>query len=437
MSALSLRPLSCALLSAVDPRPKSTSRRTSKKPTSITPLPNLTPSSSLSKKVLVPIGLGSEEMEAVIMVDVLRRAGADVLLASVEEGLEVEGSSGTKLVADVCISDCADEVFDLVALPGGMPGSARLRDCEILREITSKQAEEKRLYGAICAAPAVALLPWGLLKGKQITCHPAFIGKLPSFRTVKSDIKVSGELTTSRGPGTAFQFALSLVEQLFGVPLAEDVGETLLLHNEDCYQTKEEFNQTEWSFDHTPRVLIPIAHGSMEMEVIILVDILRRARVNVVVASMEKSTEIVASYQTKIVADKFIGDASKSTYDLIILPGEHTGAERFHESKILKRLLKEQKEAGRIYGGTGSSPSILQKQGLLKDKVATAHPAFVSKLTGKVADAAGVVIDGKLITGRGLATMVDFSLAIVNKLFGNGRAKSVGEGIVVEYGTSR
>lgn len=106
-------------------------------------------------------------MEAVIIVDVLRRAGADVTVASVEPQLQIEASSGTKLVADTSISTCSDQVFDLVALPGGMPGSARLRDCEVLQKIMSKQAEEKRLYGAICAAPAVTLKPWGLLKKKQ------------------------------------------------------------------------------------------------------------------------------------------------------------------------------------------------------------------------------------------------------------------------------
>jgi len=157
-----------------------------------------------------------------------------------------------------------------------MPGSARLRDCEILRDITIRQAEKKRFVGAICAAPAVTLMPWGLLKKKQvsiqlfsasqcfknvatvlfwevmsilfgfaliayglplnckITCHPAFIGKIPSFRAVKSNIQISGELTTSRGPGTTFEFALSFVEQLFGDTLAEDVGGKLVCSIYPC-----------------------------------------------------------------------------------------------------------------------------------------------------------------------------------------------------------
>jgi putative intracellular protease/amidase len=120
------------------------------------------------KKVLLPIAMGTEEMEAVILAGVLRRAGADVTLASVEDGLEVEASRGSHIVADKRIAACADQVFDLVALPGGMPGSVRLRDSVILQRITVRQAEEKRLYGAICAAPAVVLMPWGLHKRKKV-----------------------------------------------------------------------------------------------------------------------------------------------------------------------------------------------------------------------------------------------------------------------------
>ncbi|XP_020114334.1 protein DJ-1 homolog C isoform X1 [Ananas comosus] len=391
------------------------------------------PPPPLKKKVLVPIGMGTEEMEAVIIVDVLRRAGADVLVASVERELEVEASSGTRLVADASIADCADEIFDLVALPGGMPGSVRLRDSEILRKMTIKHAEEKRLYGAICAAPAVVLMPWGLHRRKQITCHPAFMDKLPNFRAVKSNIQVSGELTTSRGPGTTFQFALSFVEQLFGCTLAEDIAKILLMQIDGGRQRSEEFNKVDWSFDHTPHVLVPVANGSEEIEVVMLVDILRRAKVDAVVASVEKSLQIVGSQNIKIIADKSLSDASKSTYDLIILPGGVAGAERLAKSRILKRLLREQKEVGRMYGGICSSPAILHKQGLLKGQTATAHPSVIGQLTGKVIDDAGVVIDGKLITGQGLGTMMDLSLAIVKKLFGHARARSVAEGIVFDY----
>lgn len=317
-----------------------------------------------------------------------------------------------------------------------MPGSARLRDSETLRKITSKQAEEKRMYAAICAAPAVTLHPWGLLKRKQTTCHPAFMHQLPTFWAVKSNIQVSGELTTSRGPGTAFQFVLSLVHQLFDESVATEVAISLGIGTEDSHSRKEEFNKVEWPVDHIPQVLIPVANGSEEIEVVTIVDILRRAKMDVVVASVQKSLQIVAARETKIVADKAISDAATSTYDMIILPGGVAGGERLHKSKVLKKLLKEQELAGRMLGAICSSPAVLQKQGLLKDRRATGHPSIISKLTSHDGKDSSVVIDGTVITSRGLVTATDFALAIVDKFLGPARARSVAEGLVVDYNRS-
>ncbi|KAJ6692521.1 PROTEIN/NUCLEIC ACID DEGLYCASE DJ-1-RELATED [Salix purpurea] len=403
-----------SMIFSPQPKTPSTKIRSSSKPiktpspktpiTSTSAQESSTPVSLPLKKVLVPIGFGTEEMEAVIIVDVLRRAGAEVIVASVEPQLEVEAAGGTRLVADTSISKCANEVFDLVALPGGMPGSARLRDCDVLRQITSKQAEDKRLYGAICAAPAITLLPWGLLRRKQMTGHPAFMDKLPTF------------------------WATSCLESL----LPKEIGQLLLMQADDDTQRKEEYNKVEWSFDHNPRVLLPIANGSEEIEIVAIVDILRRAKVDVVVASIENSVQILASRGIKIVADMLIGDAAESVYDLIILPGGHAGAERLHESKVLKKLLQEQDTAGRIYGAVCSSPAVLHRQGLLKDKRATAHPSVVTKLN-IVSNGAKVVIDGKLITSKGLSNVTDFALAIVSKLFGHARTRCVAEGLVFDY----
>ncbi|XP_019422285.1 PREDICTED: protein DJ-1 homolog C [Lupinus angustifolius] len=405
---------------------------------SITTTTEDAPSSSSSsiplKKVLVPIGFGTEEMEAVILIHVLRLAGAHVTVASIEPQLQIEAARGTKLVADTDIASCSDQSFDLVALPGGMPGSARLRDCDILKNITCKHAEKRKLYGAISAAPAVTLMPWGLLNRKKTTSHPAFFDKLPTFWAVKSNIQVSRGLTTSRGPGTTFEFALCLAEQLFGESVAKDVGELLLMRTSYDDAIEKEFNEVDWSVgNHAPSVLIPIAHGSEEIEVVTIIDILRRANANVIVASVEKTVEVLASGGVKIVADVLLGDAQESAHDLIILPGGTAGVQKLSRSRILKKLLKEQNSARRIYGAVYSSLGILDKQGLIKDKKATAQPSAVESVKDEEINGAKVVIDGKLITTDGLSTVIEFALAIVCKLFGNGRARSVAEGLVFEY----
>ncbi|KAJ4794132.1 Class I glutamine amidotransferase-like superfamily protein [Rhynchospora pubera] len=137
----------------------------------------------------------------------------------------------------------------------------------------------------------------------------------------------------------------------------------------------KEFNEVAWSCDHTPRVLLPVANGSEEIEVVVLADVLRRARVDVVVVSIEKQQQIVGSKKIKIIADKCISDASKSTYDLIIFPGGVDGSERLSKSRILMKLLKEHAEAGKVFGVTHSSVPILEKKGLLKlIVVASAQP---------------------------------------------------------------
>ncbi|CAI8598139.1 unnamed protein product [Vicia faba] len=162
--------------------------------------------------------------------------------------------------------------------------------------------------------------------------------------------------------------------------VAREVAEFLLMRTSDDNVSKKEFNEIEWSVGHhPPSVLIPIAHGSEEIEVVTLMDILRRAKANVIVASVEKTLGVMASQGTKIVADKLLSDVQESSHDLIILPGGTAGTQRLSKSRILKKLLKEQNSAGRIYGAICSSPAILHKHGLLKNKKATAHPSVLDE----------------------------------------------------------
>lgn len=184
-----------------------------------------------AKRVLVPIGTGSEEMEAIITVDVLRRAGAEVTVASVEPGLEVACSRGVKIVADRLIDDCAAEHYDLIALPGGMPGAERLRDSATLIGLLDRQAAAGKPHAAICATPAVALQPNGFLDGKRATAHPAFVDKLADRSAAEERVVADGVLTTSRGPGTAFEFALALVKQLYGEEKMAEVAGPMVMYD--------------------------------------------------------------------------------------------------------------------------------------------------------------------------------------------------------------
>ena len=179
------------------------------------------------KKVLVPVADGTEEIEAASIIDTLRRAGAEVTVASVGNK-QIKASRGLNIVADKLIAECVDETFDLIVLPGGMPGSEHLRDSDELIEMLRSQQEQGRFYATICAAPVVVLQHHGLLNGKRATCHPAFVDKLESKEAAQSRVVVDGQCITSRGPGTAIEFALKLVELLYDPEKATEISEAMV-----------------------------------------------------------------------------------------------------------------------------------------------------------------------------------------------------------------
>jgi 4-methyl-5(b-hydroxyethyl)-thiazole monophosphate biosynthesis len=180
----------------------------------------------MSTTALVTIADGIEELEAVTIIDVLRRASTEVTVASVGE-LQVTASRGVNLAADCIIGDCKEKTFDLIVLPGGLPGAEHLRDCTILIDMLKKQKQSGKLFAAICASPAVALAPHGLLDDKQATGYPSLQDKLPNTATER--VVVDGNCITSQGPGTALEFAIELVRQLFDDTKARQVAEPMLI----------------------------------------------------------------------------------------------------------------------------------------------------------------------------------------------------------------
>jgi protein deglycase len=190
---------------------------------------NMSSSGSTSKKVLVAVADGTEEIEAVTIIDTLVRAGASVTTASVKGQLQVTCSRGVKLVADKLISECTHGHWDLVCLPGGMPGAEHLRDSRELQEILTKQNTDNKLVAAICAAPAVALQPLGILNNKRATCYPGrFRGMLQAEYTSDDAVVKDHNVITSQGPGTSLKFALKLVESLYGAEMKEKLKREML-----------------------------------------------------------------------------------------------------------------------------------------------------------------------------------------------------------------
>ncbi|GIX64090.1 DJ-1, putative [Babesia caballi] len=172
---------------------------------------------------MVAVANGSEDIEFVTVVDVLHRARVLVTVASVHEEKTVAMAHGTKVVADKTIEEVADTIFDLIVVPGGLPGSTHCAESATLMKMLRAQRDAKRLYAAICAAPAVVLGAGGILDGETAAVgYPGFEDAIPNIGTGR--VCVSGRCITSRGPGTAMEFALKLVEVLCGTQIKDQLN---------------------------------------------------------------------------------------------------------------------------------------------------------------------------------------------------------------------
>ena len=174
--------------------------------------------------VLTILAEGFEEVEAITPIDLLRRAGAEVTLAAIGDGIHVTGRNGLTMHADTMLGTVEAMEFDCVFLPGG-PGVKHLRDDPRVRSIVLRHANAGQWVAAICAAPTV-LHDVGLLNGRRYTAHFSVANELPAI-LADHRVVVDGRLLTSRGAGTALDFGLLLVEKLFSADAALEVSRSI------------------------------------------------------------------------------------------------------------------------------------------------------------------------------------------------------------------
>lgn len=162
--------------------------------------------------VLLPLANGSEDLEAITVLNILRRAGIEAVSASLD-GQAIRGSRGTILIPDTSLDEALKRRFDMVVLPGGQPGTNNLKADARIIKLVQDMAAEGRYVCAICAAPSI-LATAGLLDGKHATSFPGALDAFPRVSRQPQAIVEDGKFITSRGPGTAMDFALTLVERL-------------------------------------------------------------------------------------------------------------------------------------------------------------------------------------------------------------------------------
>ena len=178
--------------------------------------------------VLVPLAQGCEELEAITITDLLVRAGITVTTCGLDEQ-PVKASRGITIIPDTSIDKVLNQSFDLIVLPGGLPGADHLRDNAQIQTLLKKQAADSKYIAAICAAPK-ALAQAGVLEGKKATSFPGVLAALnnPNINITENAVEIDGNVVTSRSAGTAMEFALSLIELLEGKIKREEVNQQLV-----------------------------------------------------------------------------------------------------------------------------------------------------------------------------------------------------------------
>lgn len=179
----------------------------------------------LEKNILLAVANGIEELEAVTIIDVLRRANVGVRIASIEER-EICGANGIKIIADSEFSDEVIENYDAIVLPGGSEGAKRFQNYPPLINALKGFMQKGQLIAAICASPALVFAHHGLLDSKKATCYPSFRDQIKNF--VNERLVIDHNVVTSQGPGTALLFALSLARLLSDEKTANAVKNSML-----------------------------------------------------------------------------------------------------------------------------------------------------------------------------------------------------------------
>ncbi len=181
----------------------------------------------MRKKALIILADGFEEIEAITAIDILRRAGIEVITTGIND-IKVQGSHGITVIADTTLPSIKDD-FDACILPGGMPGATNLASSEKVNSILTEMNKNGKIIAAICAAPAIVLAPLGILQNKTATCFPDMQENFSRKTIYKEEaVIIDGNIITSRGPGTALLFALAIVEKLSGKETCRELKKAVL-----------------------------------------------------------------------------------------------------------------------------------------------------------------------------------------------------------------
>lgn len=180
-------------------------------------------------RALITLAEGIDDLQTVTLIDVLRRAKVEVVVASIEARRMLTCARGTRLTADAMLVDLLAQPFDLIVLPGGAVGAQHLAAHQPLQQLIKDQAAAGRLFAGIAESPALALQTFGVLRQRRMTCLPAVSNQLSGCNFIDQPVVVDGNCITAQGSGAALEFALTLVEHLCGKATRSTVAGELVV----------------------------------------------------------------------------------------------------------------------------------------------------------------------------------------------------------------
>lgn len=181
------------------------------------------------KKIFLFLADGFEEIEAISTVDVLRRGGIHVVTVSISKNMEVKGAHNVPVIADILLSEIAENDADCLVFPGGMPGAKNLSENKLLMSMLQRHFDKKGWIAAICAAPALVLGGLKTDRTLRLTCYPGFEEYLPNAEVLPQGVVIDGNVITAKGPAFSAAFGLSVVEHLLGSDVAKEVSAGMLV----------------------------------------------------------------------------------------------------------------------------------------------------------------------------------------------------------------
>ncbi|MEG0795433.1 MAG: DJ-1/PfpI family protein [Odoribacter sp.] len=181
------------------------------------------------KKSFLFLADGFEEMEAIAVIDVLRRGGVEIQTVSITSQREVKSAHGVTVLADCVFGEVSEEDVECLIFPGGMPGAQNLGHCKELMLLLQRQYDKGGYIAAICAAPAFVLSQLDVEKKLKLTCFPGFEKFLPNAKVVSDGVVVDGQIITGKGPGFAVAFGLNILGKLRSSVVATEVAKGMLL----------------------------------------------------------------------------------------------------------------------------------------------------------------------------------------------------------------